>query len=179
MITAEYKTLELYISVVTALLGLAYPMFIDHINGIADKYQSRAMSLKFQSEWAYRVFYALMVACLIELFVFPVLNYAFHTDYLFQQLISVQYVCVFVLALTMVKLYHLLMTYHDPYLLFDRIRDLHDESERLTLARIIADYGASTNCPYDRLYDDVMEYIATEIMSFQQTVLNANETRQP
>lgn len=179
MFTLEYKTLELCISVVTALLGLAYPMFIDHINGIADKYQSRAMSLKFQSEWAYIVFNVLMVACLIELFVFPVLSYAYHSVFLSQLLISMQYVCVFVLAMIMVMLYHLLMTYHDPYLLFNRVRDLPDDSERLTLARILADYGVSPNCPYDRLYDDVMEYIATEIMSFQQNVLNANESRQP
>lgn len=60
---------ELAISMVTALLGLAYPLFIDKINSIAKNYKSRQLSERFRGEFVYRAFNQLLVLCIMEMFV--------------------------------------------------------------------------------------------------------------
>lgn len=176
MFESEFSTYELCISVVTALLGLAYPVFVDHINGIADKYQSREVSLKFQSEWSYKIFNRLMVVCIVELFLFPVLIYAFNTAYANHLIVSIQYLCVFVLAMTMVRLYQLMMIYYDPHLFLNMVRDFPDAQERLKFIRIIAEAGASEGRTYAKVYNDAMQSLAEEIMNYQDQVLKVHGT---
>lgn len=177
MFESEFSTYELCISVVTALLGLAYPVFVDHINGIADKYQNREVSIKFQTEWVYIIFNKLMVVCIIELFLFPVLIYAFNTPFANHLLVSIQYICVFVLAMTMIRFYQLIMIYYDPHLFFNRVRDFADPQERIKFVRILTELGASEGQTYAKVYNDAMQYLAEEIMNYQEQVLKAHGTK--
>lgn len=53
MLEGYIELFELCIAMVTALLGLAYPLFIDKINQMSDKYKTRRISEKFKNETAY------------------------------------------------------------------------------------------------------------------------------
>ena len=46
MLEGYIELFELCIAMVTALLGLAYPLFIDKINQMSDKYKTRRISEK-------------------------------------------------------------------------------------------------------------------------------------
>lgn len=49
MLEGYIELFELCIAMVTALLGLAYPLFIDKINQMSDKYKTRRISEKFKN----------------------------------------------------------------------------------------------------------------------------------
>ena len=49
MLEGYIELFELCIAMVTALLGLAYPLFIDKINQMSDKYKTRRMFQHFNS----------------------------------------------------------------------------------------------------------------------------------
>ena len=53
MLEGYIELFELSIAMVTALLGLAYPLFIDKVNQMTDKYKTRRISEKFKNETAY------------------------------------------------------------------------------------------------------------------------------
>lgn len=104
MLEGYIELFELCIAMVTALLGLAYPLFIDKINQMSDKYKTRRISEKFKNETAYCCFNILIVVCIVELFVFPIIIIAYDTDYCNQLLITIQGICVFTLSIIMVRL---------------------------------------------------------------------------
>lgn len=90
MLEGYIELFELCIAMVTALLGLAYPLFIDKINQMSDKYKTRRISEKFKNETAYCCFNILIVVCIVELFVFPIIIIAYDTDYCNQLLITME-----------------------------------------------------------------------------------------
>ena len=116
MLEGYIELFELSIAMVTALLGLAYPLFIDKVNQMTDKYKTRRISEKFKNETAYCCFNILIVVCIMELFVFPIIIIAYNTDFCNQLLITIQGVCVFTLSIIMVRLYHLSSTYKCNFL---------------------------------------------------------------
>lgn len=119
MLEGYIELFELCIAMVTALLGLAYPLFIDKINQMSDKYKTRRISEKFKNETAYCCFNILIVVCIVELFVFPIIIIAYDTDYCNQLLITIQGICVFTLS---VGLYFIIK--HVLYALY-QVRFLH------------------------------------------------------
>ena len=162
MLEGYIELFELCIAMVTALLGLAYPLFIDKINQMSDKYKTRRISEKFKNETAYCCFN------IVELFVFPIIIIAYDTDYCNQLLITIQGICVFTLSIIMVRLYHLIQTYNDPFRFFNRIR-INETSENL-IADLQILYASNNEAEMD-LYNDAMQELSTQILNFQEEQL--------
>lgn len=161
---------SLTISMVTALLGLAYPLFIDKISGIADKYMSRRLSERFRNEIVYIIFNPLLIACIIEMFISPFLISTIQNSTFEIVFLSVQALSVFILSMLMVMLYDLLMTYNDPVRLFELIRVAEDPVKRLEDMRDLALFAA-TDEQYRILYDRCLHEIFRQILEFQEQEL--------
>lgn len=164
---------ELSISMVTALLGLAYPLFIDKINGIATMYRSRRMSARFRSEPAYKVFNFLLFICILELFIFPFVIHALQSKQWEIILLIIQGITVFILSLSMILLYDLMMTYCNPDSLCKKIRTSMRPQRRFEDLKILMEYAA-TDTRYRELFATCQEELFRHIMEFQQEELRRN-----
>lgn len=171
MLESYPKIFELCISMLTALLGLAYPLFIDKINKMTEKNNTRHISEKFRCETSYRIFSVLIVICIIELFVFPVIINAFETECVNLSLITVQGICVFILSIVMVRLYHLIMTYADPFRFFNRIRANDTKEELFRDLQILIQCASKDKTNVD-LYNDVMNELIMQLVQFQESELS-------
>lgn len=106
----------------------------------------------------------------MELFVFPIIIIAYDTDYCNQLLITIQGICVFTLSIIMVRLYHLIQTYNDPFRFFNRIR-INETSENLIAdLQILIQYASNNEAEMD-LYNDAMQELMTQILNFQEEQL--------
>ena len=101
---------------------------------------------------------------------FPIIIIAYNIDSCNQLLITIQGVCVFTLSIIMVRLYHLIQTYNDPFRFFNRIR-INETSENLIADLQILIQYASNNEGERDLYNDAMEEFMTQILNFQQEQL--------
>lgn len=171
MLESYPKIFELCISMLTALLGLAYPLFIDKINRMTEKYNTRYISERFRRETSYRLFNVLIVVCIIELFVFPVIINVFETERVNLFLITIQGICVFTLSIVMVRLYHLIMTYADPFRFFNRVRVNDTQEELFRDLQILIQCTSKDKTNVD-LYNDVMNELIMQIVQFQETELS-------
>lgn len=167
---------ELAISMVTALLGLAYPLFIDKINAIAKDYKSRRLSERFRGEFVYAVFNPLLGLCIIEMFVIPFVLSALQNNLWNLVLLTIQGITVFVLSMCMVVLYHLLLTYNDPVRLFERIRVSQDDRQKLTDVTELMKYAASDE-EQAQLFNRCMSEFYRLIILFQQTEIKRNAAK--
>lgn len=171
MLEPYIEIFELCIAMVTALLGLAYPLFVDKINQMTDKYKTRRISKKFRSETAYRCFNVLIIICVVELFLFPLIITAYNSEYCNRLLISIQGICVFILSIVMIRLYHLLMTYNDPFRFFNRIRANERDENLIADLQILIQYASISDNTED-LYNDAMQELTMLIFNFQEEQLS-------
>lgn len=158
---------EVAISMVTALLGLAYPLFIDKINAIAKEYKSQQLSERFRNESSYAIFNLLLIFCIVEVFVFPFVIGALHSSVWETVLFTIQGISVFVLSMSMVSLYFLLLTYNDPIRLFERIRAGEDEKKRVTEIGVLMKYAA-TDEEHLQLYNLCVSELSSLLLEYKQ-----------
>lgn len=168
---------ELGMSMVTALLGLAYPLFIDKINSIATTYKSRRLSDRFRGEFAYNVFNVLLIICITEIFVIPFVVTATQNSILEMVLLIIQGVSVFILSMSMIALYDILLTYNDPIRLFQRVRITADNERRFLDIRELMLYAA-TDEEQSQLFESCMHELNHDLFEIQQSQLNNNATGQ-
>ena len=161
-----FQIFELSISMVTALLGLAYPLFLDKINSIASTYKSRRLSERFRKEFVYRFFNFLLVSCIVEMFIIPFLLNEMISQYWETIILSFQGISVFVLSMCMVVLYDLLLTYNDPMRLFQRIRVSVDNIKKFDDLVDLMKYTA-TDEEQLNLYYQCLEEFDRMMLEFQ------------
>ena len=160
--------IELTISMVTALLGLSYPLFIDLINKINDKYNSRRLSNKFRNELVYKLFHLLMVICIVELFTFPfIISYTKDTI-LETYFIFIQSISVFILSMCMVCMYNKTLTYLDPIRLIDYIRTIESPRNQFEDIMEIVE-NTSEDTSNTELYNICVSELMQHIMNYQQS----------
>lgn len=165
--------LEISISVITALLGLAYPMFVEKVDGIERLYKSRQMSDKFKREFSYWIFNKLLVLCIFELFVFPFIIMNQRSISLEMILLTVQTISVLILAMNMTQIYILLIVYNAPEKLSQRIIISPRSELRLSELTTMAIF-ASHDPLYSDVYEKCMNEIRSSIYNFQQNELRNN-----
>ena len=174
MLESYPKIFELCISMVTALLGLSYPLFIDKIDKMTERYNTRYISEKFTNEPTYLFFNVLIIVCIIEMFTFPVIINAYQTECVNQLLITVQAICVFALSIAMFKLFHLLMIYTNPFRFFKRIRLKDKDEELLKDLQILIQYASKDKANID-LFNDAMVELMKQIVAYQETKLKEQD----
>lgn len=168
---------ELAISMVTALLGLAYPLFLDKIDSIAKEYKSRQLSERFKCELVYIVFNVLLIFCIVEMFVIPFVLVALQSDLWNIVLLTIQGITVFALSMCMVSLFHLLLTYNDPERLFERVRVSQNNSQKVTDIVEIMKYAA-TDEEQTSLYNRCVAEFDNLLMEFQKDEIEQYEEKQ-
>lgn len=164
-------------SMVTALLGMAYPLFIDKINSIARTYKSRRLSDRFRGEFAYNVFNILLIVCITEMFVIPFVVTATQNSVWEIVLLIIQGVSVFILSMSMIVLYDILLTYNNPIRLFQRMRTTADNERRFLDIRELMLYAA-TDEEQTQLFESCMDELNRHLFDLQQSGLNNNATGQ-
>lgn len=174
MLESYPKIFELCISMITALLGLSYPLFIDKIDNMTEKYNTRYISEKFTNETSYCLFNTLMIVCIVEMFTFPVIIHAYQTEEINLLLITIQAICVFTLSIVMFKLFHLLMVYTNPFRFFRRIR-LKDKDEELFKDLQVLIQYASKNKSNQDVFNDTMSELIKQTVAYQETELKKKE----
>ena len=174
MLESYPKIFELCISMVTALLGLSYPLFIDKINKMTERYNTRHISEKFTHEPSYLLFNVLIITCIVEMFTFPVIINAYQTECVNQLLITVQAICVFALSIAMFKLFHLLMIYTNPFRFFKKIRLKDKDEELLKDLQILIQYASNDKANID-LFNDAMAELMKQIVAYQETKLKEQD----
>ena len=168
---------ELAISMATALLGLAYPLFLDKIDSIAKEYKSRQLSERFKCELVYIVFNVLLIFCIVEMFVIPFVLVALQSDLWNIVLLTIQGITVFALSMCMVSLFHLLLTYNDPERLFERVRVSQNNSQKVTDIVEIMKYAA-TDEEQTSLYNRCVAEFDNLLMEFQKDEIEQYEEKQ-
>lgn len=158
---------ELAISMVTALLGLAYPLFIDKIDAIAKEYKSRRLSERFRKEPFYFIFNPLLILCIVEMFIIPFVLSVLQSSFCELLLLTIQGICVFILSMCMVILYDLLLIYNDSERLFERIRSSEDKKQKLTDIVELMKYAA-TDEEQVMLYSRCVTEFSRLVFEFQQ-----------
>ena len=164
---------ELAISMVTALLGLAYPMFIDKISSITEKYKSRQLSERFKKEFAYQLFNLLLIICIVGMFTLPFVLSVLQNRMWEITLLAIQGISVFVLSMCMVVLFHLLLTYNDPERLFERICISDDKKQKIIYLRDLIKYAASDE-ELTPLFNRCMNEFFQIMLEFQRTEIKNN-----
>lgn len=162
---------------VTALLGLAYPLFIDKINAISKDYKSRRLSERFRGEIVYRFFSLWLIVCIVEMFVIPFVLNALQSSFWEIVLLTSQGISVFVLSMCMVILYDLLLTYNDPVRLFERIRASVDDENKFYDIVDLMKYAA-TDVEQSQLFSRCVSEFDRLMMDFQQTEINRYAQKQ-
>ena len=164
---------ELAISMVTALLGLAYPLFVDKISDIGDKYKSKRLSKRFRGEFVYSLFNVLLVISIVELFTIPFVLSGLKSSSWSIILLTVQGLFVFVLSMCMVVLYDLLLTYRDADKLFQRIRAGADNEQKLTDIVEMMKFAATDEERAD-LYSQCVSEFNRFVLEFQAQEMTRN-----
>ena len=162
---------------VTALLGMAYPLFIDKINSIARTYKSRRLSDRFRGEFAYNVFNILLIVCITEMFFIPFVVTATQNSVWEIVLLIIQGLSVFILSMSMIVLYDILLTYNNPIRLFQRMRTTADNERRFLDIRELMLYAA-TDEEQTQLFESCMDELNRHLFDLQQSGLNNNATGQ-
>ncbi len=170
MFEGYFRIYEVSVALVTTILGLAYPIFVDKINGIADKYNSIRILEMFKREKTYRYYNFLIIVCIIEMFVFPILMTSYHTPNIIQWLITIQGICVFTLCIVIIRLCHLLMTYNEPFNLLERTKVNEPLESELECLEVLILYG-SRNETNSRLYEEAVEELMRCFFKFQEEKL--------
>ncbi len=147
------------ISIFTAVFGMAYPLLQECVQRIEDKYICSHIARRFKSESTYIIFNWLVVICMIEAVIFPLLLQLWNLNWWTCAVVGVQLLSVFCLMLFTVLLIQLILTYYDANTLFQRIRNHHAEEELPNLL-CLSQYASRNDLT--SLYDEVL----TEIFRF-------------
>lgn len=173
VMTGGMDIYQLSLSMVTALLGLAYPLLIDKVNAISDKYESRSLSRMFQGEATYVLFHILICISILEIFVFPYLELWLAGRIQSVFFLTIQTITVFALVASMVVLYYLIMTYYDARKLLLHIKQLRYSRNKLSYLHDLMLYASRSERDED-IFNECIYEIGRVLMEFQQERLRRN-----
>jgi len=158
MIPFEYlnNTFSGAISIFTAVFGMAYPLLQECIQRIEDKYICSHIAQRFKQEETYNRFNWLIVVCMIEAVLCPILLQLCVNNIWTCSIVAVQLISVFCLMAYTVRLIQLILIYYDVNRLFDRVKAHHDESE---LPNLLCICRYASRMDLNVLYVDCMSEI--------------------
>lgn len=158
MIPFEYlnNTFSGCISIFTAVFGMAYPLLQECIQRIEDKYICSQIAQRFKQEDTYNRFNWLIVICMIEAVLCPLLLQLWDANIWTCTVVAIQLMSVFALMVYTVRLIQLILCYYDVKRLFELIKMHHEESE-LPYLLCLSKYASRMDL--NELYIDMMSEI--------------------
>ena len=109
-----YHSYTFTITVFAAVFGMAYPLILQAIDRIDEKYTSSVLATDLRKRWQFRTFNYLIVACIICVAVLAyVLEYVGGVVWKYA-IVSVSVLIIVALMIVVVLLFHQIITYYSP-----------------------------------------------------------------
>lgn len=127
------STLSIYISIFTAIISIAYPLYLENINKVDVTYHSTRLTARMRRQSQYKWFKVLIVFSMIETFVIPLITlfYGISCVKFTLSLLIFQALTTFALMVSMLSLINIINLYSDPYSLFLYLKDRKGDADRL------------------------------------------------
>lgn len=136
-----YHSYTFTITVFAAVFGMAYPLILQAIDRIDEKYTSSVLATDLRKRWQFRTFNYLIVACIICVAVLAyVLEYVGGVVWKYA-IVSVSVLIIVALMIVVVLLFHQIITYYSPVdllELFEKNKKKKDANALLDLAKFAA-----------------------------------------
>lgn len=109
-----YHSYTFTITVFAAVFGMAYPLILQAIDRIDDKYTSSVLATDLRKRWQFKTFNRLIVACIVCVAVLAyVLEYV-EGDCLKYAIVSASVLVIVALMIVVVLLFHQILNYYSP-----------------------------------------------------------------
>ena len=122
-----YHSYSFTITIFAAVFGMAYPLILQAIERIDDKYTSSVLATDLRKRWQFRTFNVLIIICIICL---PILAYIIEaTDSILYKYIIVSIVTLLIIALMIdvVFLVRQILIFYSPKELLEHLDDKNDK----------------------------------------------------
>ena len=158
MMPFEYlnNSFSVAISIFTLIFGMAYPLLQEFVQRIEDKYVEPKLTKKFKSETEYILFNWLILTCMVEAVICPLLIQVWNNGWWTYGVIAFQLISVFCLMLDVVLLVQLILDYYDANQLYELINK-HDDNSELPNMLCICKYASKHDL--EELYGKGMSFI--------------------
>ena len=147
-----YHDYTLVITIFAAVFGMAYPLILQAIDRIDEKYTSSVLATDLRKRWQFRAFNVLIVACIICVAVLAyALKYIGDIQWKYV-LVSAAVFLIVMLMVDVVLLFHQIITYYSPNELFAQLKrseNKKDANALLDLAKFASktdDFMLHVNC---------------------------------
>ena len=102
------------ISLLAAILGIGYPLFLESIRKIDEQYKSTRLSARFQQESVFRHYKAILVITIVISFCAPFLMLLFPFEKVCIVVLTIQTISVLYLVYMMLAVFRMIQSYYDP-----------------------------------------------------------------
>lgn len=123
------------ISLLAAILGIGYPLFLESIRKIDEQYDSTRLSARFQREREFHWYRRSLLASIAVCFCAPFIMLLFPTYAVSFVAISIQALCVLWLIIEMLGVFQMVQEYYNPLKLYYRIHIPEEYNEKDTQRR--------------------------------------------
>lgn len=122
------------ISLLAAILGIGYPLFLESIRKIDEQYDSTRLSARFQRERSFHWYRRSLLASIAICFCAPFITLLFPVTAVSLVIIAVQALCVLWLIIEMLGVFQMVQEYYNPHKLYYRIH-IPDEYKEVDTKR--------------------------------------------
>jgi hypothetical protein len=128
-----YQILDFSISIFTAILGIAYPLLLENMNTIDEKYHSAKITERLVRNTVIRRFDWVVVVCIIETVCFPLIILSLNGRYASCSLviIMIHILTTFALMIGMIAIVRLIRLYNNAQELSQLLSDADNQQDKL------------------------------------------------
>lgn len=147
-----YHSYTLIITVFAAVFGMAYPLMLQAIERIDDKYTSSVLSTNLRKRWQFKGFNVLIICCIVIL---PILAYLLEATNCIQQkyvIISIATMLIVALMIDVVLLVRRVLVFYSPVELLEYLES-RDNIKNINALLDLARYAEKT--------DDYILYVSS------------------
>ena len=174
-----YHSYTLTITIFAAVFGMAYPLMLQAIERIDDKYTSSVLSTDIRKRWQFKVFNVLIICCIV---IIPALAYLLETASSIQQkyvIVSVATMLIIALMMDIVLLVRCILVFYSPEELLKYLEsrdNIKDTNALLDLARFAEKtdnfilYASSLSSVFSYIYKEQRESPEGQVVVYSENV---------
>lgn len=174
-----YHSYTFTITIFAAVFGMAYPLTLQAIERIDQKYSSSVLSTDLRNRWQFKLLYWLIICCTATL---PILAYILEAVVSIQQkyiIVSIATLLIIVLMLDMVLLIRRILVFYSPVELLGYLEgkdDVSNSNALLDLARYAEKtddyilYTSSLSSVYKYIIEEQKEASDRQIVEYSEQV---------